>query len=90
MRGLLRDRLVLAWVALALVTLLSSQLGGHHWLKPMATSIAVLTMAFAKAGVVMFEFMELRQAPRLLKALALAWLVIVLAVLLAVLGNLLP
>lgn len=86
MAKLLRDRLFLAWALLAAVTVLSSLLGGGgpagRGLSASAISFAVLAMAFAKAFVVMFEFMELRHAPRALKLIAVLWLCGALALLL--------
>lgn len=91
MAKLLRDRLFLAWALLAAVTLLSSGLGGGgpggKWLGPLAISAAVLALAFLKAWVVMFEFMELRRAPTALKLICLLWLVLALGALLAILGG---
>lgn len=91
MAKLLRDRLFLAWALLAAVTVLSSLLGGGgpagRGLSATAVSVAVLGMAFAKAFVVMFEFMELRHAPRALKLICLLWLALALGALLAALGG---
>lgn len=93
MTRLLRDRLFLAWALLAAVTLLSSGLGGGgpggRWLGPTGVSAAVLAFAFAKAGVVMFEFMELRRAPLVLKVICALWLAVALGALLAILGGVL-
>lgn len=93
MEKLLTDRLFLAWALLAAVTLISSGLGGGgplgKWVSPTGVSAAVLAFAFAKAGVVMFEFMELRRAPRVLQAMAALWLVLALGGLLAILGGVL-
>ena len=50
----------------------------------MGVSAAVLTLAFAKAFVVMFEFMDLRRAPRALRLIAVLWLCVALGALLAI------
>jgi Prokaryotic Cytochrome C oxidase subunit IV len=82
MRDLTRGRLFAAWTVLVAVTLISSQLGA--WLgSAAAITAAVLAIAFAKAALVMFEFMELRAAPLALRALACIWLVLAFAALLA-------
>ena len=82
MPGILQGRLFAAWTVLVAVTLISSQLGA--WLgSAAAITVAVLAIAFAKAALVMFEFMELRTAPPALRALACIWLVLTFAVLLA-------
>lgn len=85
MARFLSDRLFQAWMALCAVTAVSLVLGaggggslaGH----------AVLAIAFAKAGVVMFVFMDLHGAPRALRMTAFAWLALVLAALLAILSG---
>lgn len=82
MPGILRGRLFAAWTVLVAVTLISSQLGA--WLgSAAAITVAVLAIAFAKAALVMFEFMELRAAPVGLRVLACIWLVLTFAALLA-------
>ena len=92
MERLLRDRLLLAWALLAAVTLLSSELvgggPGQMWLGRTAVSACVLALAYAKAFVVMFEFMELRRAPRALKVVAVVWLCVALGALLAIVSGL--
>jgi Prokaryotic Cytochrome C oxidase subunit IV len=81
MPDLLQGRLFAAWTALVAVTLISSQLGA--WLGSTdAITVAVLAIAFAKAALVMFEFMELRAAPPALRGLACIWLVLAFAALL--------
>ena len=89
MAKLLQDRLFLAWALLAGITLLSSELvgggPGGKWLG--TTGVSVVALAFGKAFVVMFEFMELRRAPRVLKLIAVLWLCFALGALLAILGG---
>lgn len=77
----LRDPLLLGWLALCAVTAVSLLLGGSG---DAAASAAILAIAFAKAGVVMFLFMDLHRAPLTLRLLATGWLVLVLAGLIAV------
>lgn len=94
MPRLLHDPLFLAWAALVAVTLVSAQIGGPDPGIPVgsaaAVSVTVLTIAFAKVAVVIFAFMEVRDAPAALKLLCSAWLAIVLGGLLAVYFGLLP
>jgi hypothetical protein len=78
----LRDPMLLAWVALCAVTALSLVIGGPS--SGVAAGMAVLAIALAKAGVVMFVFMDLRVAPTPLRLLALAWLALVLGALLTI------
>jgi hypothetical protein len=94
MRALLRDRLFLAWALLVGATALSVTVrtaegsagaGGRA-----AITVAVLAIAFVKAWVVMFTYMEVRGAPFALRALCTAWLAIVLGILLAAYAGVLP
>lgn len=80
--GSVRDRLFLAWLALCGVTALSLVLGSGAG--GALAGFAVLALAFAKAGVVMHEFMELSHAPAALRLLAGAWMILVLGALLAI------
>lgn len=79
--GLLRDRLLRAWLLLCAVTLLSLVIGGSGGA---AAGYAVLAIAFAKAALVMFAFMDLARAPLVLKIIAGVWLAGALGLLLAV------
>ena len=86
MPAFLRDRLLLVWVLLVSVTLFSAGIGGGaSWFgSPGMVAVAVLAIAFIKAGMVMFTFMEIGRAPIALQLLAAGWLVAALAVLLAI------
>ena len=94
MTDLLRDRLFAIWLLLIAVTLLSAMIGGAHGFASTGhgaeATFAVLGIAFAKVWLVMSHFMDVRGAPRALKILCAAWLVAVLAILLAVYAKLLP
>ena len=83
-----RKRLFLVWTLLVAVTLVSSRIGGAEGLARLgsaaAISFAVLAIAFAKAWIVMFEFMELRRAPAALRLLTTVWLLLALCGLLAI------
>ena len=91
---MLRDRLFVVWLLLIAVTLLSAMIGGAHGFVSTGhgavATIAVLAIAFAKVWAVMFHFMEVRGAPRALKRLCGAWLLIVCAVLLSAYAGILP
>ena len=76
-----RDRLLQAWLLLCAVTVLSLVIGGSSGA---AVSYAVLAIAFAKAALVMWAFMDLRGAPLALRVIACTWLFCALCVLLAV------
>lgn len=93
MTGLLRERLFIVWLLLIAVTLLSTMIGGAHGFisaaNGAAATVAVLVIAFAKIGLVMSHFMDVRGAPIALKLLCAAWLAIVLALLLAAYAGIL-
>jgi hypothetical protein len=85
MRGLLRDRLVIVWLMLIVATLLSAGIGGTHGFARSAgaavASEVVLVIAFGKVAAVIFNYMDIRRAPRALKILWGVWLAVVLCVL---------
>ena len=93
MPALLRDRLFVVWALLAAVTLLSAAIGGvigAAWItSPVAITAAVLTIAFVKAWMVMFTYMDVRGAPFALRVLCTGWIAVVLAVLLAIYAGIL-
>ena len=94
MPAVLRDRLFVTWLLLVGATLTSSAIGA--FIAPAgidrraAVTVAVLAIAFVKAGVVMFTYMDVRGAPWALRVLCTAWLAVVLAVLLAAYAGVLP
>jgi hypothetical protein len=93
MQALLRDRFVRAWAVLVGVTLLSSQIGGAGgWGMAAGTSAvtaAVLGIAFAKVGVVMSSFMDVRHAPVALRLICATWLTLVFGIMLLAYGGVL-
>lgn len=94
MSHVFRDRLFLIWLLLVAVTLLSSMIGGAQGFAATGhgaeATVAVLVIAFAKVWLVMGNFMEVRGAPLALRLLCGAWLLIVLALLLAAYAGSLP
>ena len=70
-------RITVAWVALALITLVSSLLGSSGARGAAAADAAALTvlvLAVVKARVVLRQFMEVRTAPRWLRHSTDLWL----------------
>ncbi len=66
------------WVALIAATLVSWTLGQGDWLgSTRRTSIAILIIAFLKIRYVILDFMELREAPLIMRMVAEAWVLIV-------------
>lgn len=87
MSGTASKRLGLVWLALSAVTLLSWWIGSAHG-RPFspnaAVTFSVLAIAALKVRLIIGEFMEARQAPRLLRLLTDAWLALLLASLLGI------
>jgi len=72
------------WVALIVATLVSWTLGQSDWLgSTRRTSIAILIIAFLKIRYVILDFMELREAPLIMRMVAEAWVLIVCATIIA-------
>jgi hypothetical protein len=68
--SILRDRLLLVWLALVAATVLSWGLGTGSSSPPHITaSVLILVVAFVKVRLIGAHFMELRQAPLFLKTL---------------------
>jgi hypothetical protein len=63
---------ILVWVVLMVVTALSWWLGAGHGASSIAT-VAVLSVAFTKVGLIGEHFMELRHALPLMRALFGLW-----------------
>jgi hypothetical protein len=88
MGKLFSDRLLRSWALLVVVTLLSALIGGGFGAVRLGgaalVSVLVLGIAFAKAALVMFTFMDLARAPLALRLIAGVWLAGALGVLLAI------
>ena len=80
-------RLTLVWIALSLATLMSWWIGSrytHSFDRNAAVTFAVLLLAAVKIRFIMSDFMEVRQAPPLLRRLTDGWIVLVIASLLVI------
>lgn len=81
----LRNPLTIAWALLTAVTLVSwltaRDTGSAHVLNT-AVTVVVLVIAAVKAQLVIWYFMEVRHAPRWLKASTTGWVVTLFALLL--------
>ena len=73
--SLLRARSTLVWLVLVVVTLLSWALGADHGVGS-AVGVVVLGLAVVKVRFVGLDFMELRDAPLMLRALFEAYCLI--------------
>jgi hypothetical protein len=83
-------RLLTVWLALSAITAISWWIGsphGHGAFKPNAAiTFSVITIAAIKVRFIMREFMEVRQAPILLRRLTDIWLLSVAVALLGIYG----
>jgi apolipoprotein N-acyltransferase len=74
----LNARLLSVWLALSAITALSWWIGSHHghdaFQLNAAITFSVIAIAAIKVRFIMCEFMEVRQAPRLLRRLTDLWL----------------
>jgi len=80
-------RSVLTWFGLCAITLISWWLGTHHeqgsFAPNAAVTLSVIGIAAIKVRVIFREFMEVRNAPALLRHLTDAWLGLSVAALVA-------
>jgi heme/copper-type cytochrome/quinol oxidase subunit 4 len=80
---LLRARFTAIWVLMIVATLLSFWLGTDHGLSSAeARTVLIMVVAFVKVRLVGLYFMELREAPTMLRALFEGYCVLACAVLL--------
>jgi caa(3)-type oxidase subunit IV len=79
---LLRTPASVVWLGLMTATFVSWWLGAGHGLEHRDASVVILLVAFAKARFVGLYFMELRDAPRVLRGLFEGYCVLVFAVVL--------
>lgn len=88
MRALVKNRLMLVWVALSAITVgylfldrSAEEDGVSH--ASVVVTINAIVLALVKVRVIMREFMEVRHAPDWLRRLTDGWVLLVGAVLLA-------
>ena len=76
MTSLLRSRSGRTWVLLVLATLAAFELSGHPGFGHYA-AFGALLMAYIKGRLVLLDFMELRHAPFIWRAMTEAWLLVI-------------
>lgn len=84
------NRATVVWAILLAATLLTAILGFEDSSRTAIFGVAILAIAFLKVEIVIFEYMEVRSAPMLLKALAHSYVAVsfvTLMTLLLVAGN---
>jgi hypothetical protein len=81
-------RLLTVWLALSAITGLSWWIGSRHGHDALslnaAITFSVISIAVVKVRIIMREFMEVRQAPSLLRHLTDIWLLITAVALLGI------
>jgi hypothetical protein len=79
--SLLRNRVTLVWFVLIAAALVSLALGtGHGIASHQIASVVIMLVAFTKMFLVGMYFMELRQAPPVLRALFTGYCLLVFSV----------
>ncbi len=75
-----QSRLAIAWLALAVITLLACWIGTHHGkgsLRPdPVVGLSAIGITLIKVRVIVRELMEVRHAPTRLKYVTDAWLIL--------------
>lgn len=84
MKDLVISRITLIWLLLLGATLLSWEMGHGIGLDEVKhASIAIIIVSFVKVRFVMYEFMELREAPLFMRLLTDGWIIATTTVLIA-------
>lgn len=82
MKALWLSRTTLIWALLVTATMLSWTLGHGIGFKSARTAgVAILLVSFVKVRFVILEFMEIRSAPRWMRLVSEAWIVLIALVL---------
>jgi apolipoprotein N-acyltransferase len=81
-------RLLVVWIALSAITAISWWIGSAHGHDAFRLNVfitfSVILLAIIKARVIIREFMEVRQAPALLRRLTDGWLLCIAVALLGI------
>ncbi|WP_295684248.1 cytochrome C oxidase subunit IV family protein [uncultured Nevskia sp.] len=78
MKALLLSRVTAVWALLIIATTLSWQLGhGAGFDDARQAGAAILVVTFIKVRLVMRDFMEIRHAPRWMRLIGDAWIVLI-------------
>ncbi|QIL74020.1 cytochrome C oxidase subunit IV family protein (plasmid) [Diaphorobacter sp. HDW4B] len=86
MKSLFFNRISAVWLVLVLATVLAYAMGGGMGIQDARLAgAAIVVVSLVKIRFVIFEFMELREAPRGMRWVANVWLVAMGAILVALL-----
>lgn len=86
MRHLIVSRTTAVWLLLVAATLLSWKLGHEAGGQdPRGVGAMIIIVAFIKVHFVILDFMEIRHAPRWMRRVGCAWIVLMAATLVALL-----
>ncbi|MCV7301270.1 cytochrome C oxidase subunit IV family protein [Mycobacterium barrassiae] len=84
MNVLLRSRATLVWLLLVAATALSWGMGHDVGISDMRIAgVAIIVVAFVKVRFVVFEFMEIRGAPKWMRQVGEGWIVLIATLLIA-------
>ncbi|MCX2932373.1 cytochrome C oxidase subunit IV family protein [Mycobacterium sp. CVI_P3] len=73
---MLRERVTAVWLGLMALTVLTTWILSKDVVAPAAAVTGIFLMAATKVRFVMLDFMELRDAPVLVRAVFEAWIVV--------------
>lgn len=91
MRALLLSRITAVWALLVAATMLSWELGhGLGFGSARSAGAAILIVTFIKVRFVMLDFMEVRHAPRWMRGVGEAWIVLITTLLVVLFLRALP
>lgn len=91
MRSLLVSRITAVWALLVAATMLSWELGhGLGFASARSAGAAILIVTFIKVRFVMLDFMEVRRAPRWMRGVGEAWIVLITTLLVVLFLRALP
>jgi hypothetical protein len=84
MTALIRSRTTVIWLLLVLATALSLGMGhGVGTSDVRIASVAIIVVAFVKVRFVVFEFMEIRGAPKWIQQVGDGWILLIATLLIA-------
>ncbi len=88
MSSLIFSRVTLVWFLLVAATAISWEMGHGVGFKDLHhASTAIIVIAFIKVRYVILDFMEIRHAPIWMRAVGVAWVVVVCTVLVVLYWN---
>ena len=88
MTALLKTRTTAIWLLLVIATLAAWALGhGIGFGNPQHAGVAILVVSMVKVRAILFEFMELRGAPKAMRIVGELWVLVLGAVLVGLFAS---